>query len=638
MKRIAYFLCFCFLFFAFPWNLKAQYGDRLMPKGFQKMVLLKPTGKEIKGLPEMQVIDEKSPLYVKAHNLMDSSFIGEIINLYLYSQNFLKNNGLVHHIDPAYLALTKNEGGFGKKGFYLLEDGKSVDKSKTPYVDLIETVFDNPAGTLMSVTQLYPHELGHVITDMLVKNGGDERSTKNLEMHYFNLITDYGTAFSEGFSEFIENASRLNEENATIKSGIEKDADQLRNILGNHMIGFSRDYSLFWRLNYYRYSMLLWYQQLESLKRYDLAINGKVKYQNHTLRFNNPEKTILYRNAGLGQDTTHMRNLIQGLSTEGVLSAFFTAQLQQDFKDNYASDHFYRLFYYDTTQTTLAGHKLFSPLENQFLKNLYIFHKYVDLNQETPPPLITYLKGYIKEFPAEEEKTISLFSTIFDTIQLNNLPVSLWIDARNVHHSWWVMDQTGVFAMPDYTFNLNTAEVEDLMMIEGMSEEDAIKVIAWRQLNGYFTSFEDVKKITGLSLNGQELLEKNKFDLAHFNNLESPQKNFMSIIWSGLLWLLIRSLVWFVIIMGILLLMQRIKLVTLKLNFLHILGNLGYWLIFVIAGLGFAVKVHNPLLYMLLFIGIMLLINGLIFRKKRGKMITGMIATLLMGLIVILSL
>ena len=84
----------------------------------------------------------------------------DALNLYYLAAVYLKNKNELSTIEPAYLALSKNDGGFAKVGFYLKEGSGQIEKANVPYIDLVESRIKGPHNRLMSITQLYPHEMG----------------------------------------------------------------------------------------------------------------------------------------------------------------------------------------------------------------------------------------------------------------------------------------------------------------------------------------------------------------------------------------------------------------------------------------------------------------------------------------------
>lgn len=57
------------------------------------------------------------------------------------------------------------------------------------------------------------------------------------------------------------------------------------------------------------------------------------------------------------------------------------------------------------------------------------------------------------------------------------------------------------------TININTADKETLMMIDGIGEKRATDIIEYRENNGPFELVDDLVKIKGI---GESTLEKNR--------------------------------------------------------------------------------------------------------------------------------
>lgn len=58
-----------------------------------------------------------------------------------------------------------------------------------------------------------------------------------------------------------------------------------------------------------------------------------------------------------------------------------------------------------------------------------------------------------------------------------------------------------------YLVDLNTADVQELMLLPGIGKVRSQRIIDWRKEHGAFTSLDQVRKATGLSANGIEKLK-----------------------------------------------------------------------------------------------------------------------------------
>ena len=179
-------------------------------------------------------------------------------------------------------------------------------------------------------------------------------------MHYFSVRTDYSTAFNEGFAEHIENVSRIFEKNEAIKKGVFADIEKIKVQSEFAINGFEKDFLYPFRIGYFKMSMPIWYQKYENLKRYEHAINGTAKFLNSTLDLDNIEDQLTIRNAGIRQRKSELRNYVQMLSTEGVISSFFTQLTQSELTDHYLDTTFYKPFLLDTTTIFFTKRNLYT--------------------------------------------------------------------------------------------------------------------------------------------------------------------------------------------------------------------------------------------------------------------------------------
>ena len=204
MRVIKTYLALTLLFLCGLTSAQNTTNSSFTPAAMERVVVMQPTGDMINDLPEMVLISDTLQLYKKVNDIVSNSFVKDAVELYFLAENYLYNKNKITAIEPAYLALSKNDGGFAKVGFYLKNEEGHIEKSNTPYIDIVEGRIEGNYEKLMSITQLYPHEMGHLIYGMLNSNKGNYHS-RSVDMHYFSVITDYTTAFNEGFAEHIEN-------------------------------------------------------------------------------------------------------------------------------------------------------------------------------------------------------------------------------------------------------------------------------------------------------------------------------------------------------------------------------------------------------------------------------------------------
>jgi hypothetical protein len=75
-------------------------------------------------LPEMVLVADTAWLCRQMKEAVDGSFVHEAIRLFDLAETYLVNEGVQEEREPPYIAVTTNEGGFAKQGFYLTENGK----------------------------------------------------------------------------------------------------------------------------------------------------------------------------------------------------------------------------------------------------------------------------------------------------------------------------------------------------------------------------------------------------------------------------------------------------------------------------------------------------------------------------------
>lgn len=615
----------------------AQNTDHLslFQSGSQKIVVMQPTGEIINDFPEMIVISDTTLLQQRVDEIVSNSYVKYILDLYYLAETYNKNTTNKTSVEPAYLAITENKGGFARVGFFLKTDSGQIDKSNVPYIDITESRIDGNYNRLMSITQLYPHEMGHLIYGMLYNNG--YHGGKSVTMHYFSVITDYATAFNEGFAEHFENISRIFEENDSISKGISEDTEKI--IARSHIAinGFEKDFLYPFRLGYYKITMPIWYQKYENLKRYKHAITGDIKYLNATLELTDIRDRITIRNSGVRYKDGELRNYVQMLSTEGVINSFFTKLTQSDLKDRYQDPSFYKYFLQDTT-AIFEPKEVFNPIQNQFVKYFTVFRNYMDTENKSESVFIDFVEGYISAFPDEEATIKNIFKETTGLDYTQDLPPQLWLIVKDFRHRMLVPDPYGALTIPVYTFDLNAAEFEDLLTIEDLSEEDALRIIDHRNENGFYNSLNQISEIEGISIESVELILSSEYDDKYMDEVSMPKLDFMALIYTPLKYLIIRILVYFIFIFGAIYIffLRKQKLAIKRILSISIIYLL-QWILFVLGGLIFVILLSYSWILVIAMSTLFILLNIVVYRKNNVKRKRSVFATIVMGVIILIS-
>ncbi len=600
MKKFTFIFLTCILLLLATKNAFAAESPNI--------ILLKGTNEMKDGFPVYEEGGDNKAFM----DIRSKSFIKKSIELYGLAQQYsdLKQGDL-------YLALKENSGCYGRVGFYLKKDGNLYDKRKSLCIELSSDQLEGQYGTLQSITQIFPHEMGHILYISTTCSGENPNQTA-VDTHYSNTITEYSTAFNEGFAEHFEVISRINEENVEIKNGIQDDIKRKKRNINPILNRANRDFLLPLRLDYYREISPFWQQQYENLKRHELALNGDGKYKNLSYNFRDREKTILYRNMGLFQNKLKNRNLEQSLSTEIVISHFFVNLINTD-KGN---------------------------LEDKYSKVFNVFRKYV--NKDYRPQLLQFVKGYVKEYPQDQERVFGIFkeSTGYDFTE--ECAPEIWIASEGIHINL-IMDQFAGLEFPFYIFNINTCEKEDLLKLKGISNVDAETIIAYRDKNKGFKERKEFKNIEGISRNTLETLEVNssKEKLEKISKeIEERQfqKNFSKIFSANLKHLGLRTILSFAAFFILYFIWMRKVEVNYKKNlFKNVTLKFLKFTFYVVLGLssvvvGMRTKPINPILMFTLLVFICEGITFLIIRKNSIKVRDSLLSTLIMMILILYSL
>ena len=572
-----------------------------------KVVLLETTNEKKDGYFVLKETTQyQDILYTLNHSFARNSLI-------LYSQA-LKYANLAN--EPLYLSIRQGSGKSGQIGFYLKKDSQLINKTTTPWIEMSTEDTNKNQAYMSSFTQIFPHEMGHILLHLTAPDFSSEQEISTLEIHNSDVITDYAIAFHEGFAEHFEILSRQMEENQNLKEEIEKDMHAKRFKVNIKVSSLKRDFTFPLRFDFYRATSLFILQSREALKRNDLPLSGDCIYKNEAISFSNNEKAILFNNLGFTADKKQKKNLQQNLSTESVISRFFIL-MQKESKLS-LSDHYNKIF--------------------------EAFHQY--LGKDNKPPLIQFVNGYCSLYPKERSRVLKAFKDATGYQFVENAAPEIWI-ISNTKHGLGFIDQFGANQFPVYTVNINTCEVENLLKLEGIDRDQAENIIQYREEHGFFKDSDDFIDIPGLDRKTQEDLKNNVYGIGWskseadkiMNSIKGVYQNernmLVNILKSTLIHLEIRFVIWFALyflLYAALILRKRDH--QFKKSILQFLK----FLLFALLGVISATISSHPILFFLTPVIIMEMVKLITVRKDRNRLFDNLVTSGIMTCIIVYSL
>ena len=586
-----------------------------------RIVIMEETGEVQDDLPVMSLVQDGETLHDLTHHTIRNSFLDDFLDLFLLCQNYLVREGVLDKVEPAYLALTHNQGGYAKTGFILARGETFLAKPETPYVDITYESATRDVAGLMSITQLFPHEMAHVMYNLLSAEDSLASNNRSVDMHYFSIVTDYPTAFNEGFAEHMENVARHYEKNDTILAGIQEDLDRIRETSPRAISGFTRDFLLPFRMGFYKAGMINWFQKFEDYKRSEHALSGQIRYKNGYLKYGSPENRLTYRNSGVEQQEAS-RNIVQFHATEGAICAFFT-----------------ELSLNSTAGYSRHGYGGSDPLQIQFLKYFQVIHNYVDRNYSSSSQFADFIRGYLECFPEEEAEVRKIYRELTGTEFSVDLPPALWILVTDHPHRLLTLDPFGAIEVPIYTFNLNAAEAEDLLTIKQLTAKEAEAIIQYRELNGYFERLQDLRNVPGISIEKAALFNEHQFMQPEFEQIMEEfdaELNITRLLLAPVLHILTKALLYYALILTlILILLKRDHALRLKTILRISCRYLFLWLGIVLLELIILFLFPHSGLKALIPLALIIALSMVIYRKNREKL---QFTLMILGLFALISL
>lgn len=513
-------------------------------------------GVQINALLPTSELKENYDVYIEGGNY---PFFNEFLN-----DSFLKENLAIYQAARQYttklsstlnVIFKRNSGCYGGIGFYLKHTDGTYEFINEAYIEL-NLEYENSPEELIPI---FAHELGHVLTAALIPTV-DQVSATATKIHGATVLTDYHTAFHEGFGEHFEVIARDYEKNEAI---LRKHTECLKRITqkSKSMNQVKRDFELPLRLNYYRNLSPFFMSNLDEYKRYHLITTQSAPYETGSKTYWNLKKTILYRDMGLSF-TNQLRPLARNLSTESVMASFFrelVTHLSGTLEEKYT--------------------KIFNCMAHQ-MKNPDI------------PEINSFVQGYLETYPEDKNDVLEAYQISTGYEYVSEIIPEIWC-VNPSGGSITVFDQYKQLPAPVMTFNLNTCYLEDLRAMK-IPNQEAQCILEARSYQGFFSNIEEIKGIKGVSTKTYHLLYEasskqvlnealSKYQIFGFELMK--HLDVVTILRENMLHLFYNSNILFILFIGVYGMLSYVfKLATPK-KWTFILKQYFKWLAFVLLGL-----------------------------------------------------
>jgi hypothetical protein len=423
-------------------------------------------------------------------------------------------------LPPMYLLLSNEEGGFARYGFWMERANGRRELVMAGYVDL---VVDQRSVDSGNFEEIFCHEVGHLILRALL---GDLSHGPSRKMHQSMTVTDYPTAFDEGYAEHFQPLVRDGTQNTTLRN--------VQSGTGTTDLD------------------LLWLSNLDTQLRTDGVKRNLFVHRKAAPTAEAGPDVDAYRVFLDGETSTEflpntLKNAQEMMASEGVVATlFYRLVSRESLRNRYREPAFYSQFLEANAGRDADPQKEISPYENANMKLFAAMRQIAPQAGDSGRPLaIAIIDAYAKLFPEEAKTAYDLFlattygvtvsqeaATAFeraavagqvgdiDSYRQNshaafslldqitnhvakgdlrldaNLGPELWLlnDDFKIAPAVWERDRT----LP-LSINLNTASEPELMTLTGVDSALAARIVSTRHSHGYFHSLDEVGSIEGVS-------------------------------------------------------------------------------------------------------------------------------------------
>lgn len=421
---------------------------------------------------------------------------------------------------PMYLLLSNEEGGFARYGFWMERANGTRELVMAGYVDLVVSQQSVDSG---GFEEIFCHELGHLILRSFL---GDLSHGPSRNMHQSMTVTDYPTAFDEGYAEHFQPLARDETKNPALR--------KLQS--GTSVMDLD----------------LLWLSNLDAQLRTDGVKRNIFVHRKAPPAANAGQGVDLYQ-MFLNEETSTQflpgafKNAQEMMASEGVIATLFYRLVNREsLRNKYREPAFYRQFLEANAGEGADPQKEITPYENVNLKLFAAMRQIAPQAGDSSRPLaIALIDAYAKLFPEEAKTAYDLFlattygvtvspeaATAFERAavpgqvgdidsyrqdsraafslldQITNRVAKgdLPLDA-NLGPELWLLNEDFKIAPAVWerertlplSINLNTASEPELMTLPGVNLALAARIVASRHARGYFHSLDEVGLIEGVS-------------------------------------------------------------------------------------------------------------------------------------------
>lgn len=407
------------------------------------LIILRETGSSREGIP----VYERRPDSADVDSVLSCGLSGRLLRLYRLEQQFLHGRGGPPP-EPAYLLLSRNQGGFPRVGFFLGDQ----DKRHVGYVDLHER--SSLSGRFGSMDQIFPHELAHVILRQLI---GEPHVPALTQVHAIGVTTDPVTAFQEGFAEHMQILA-IDDPDAVVATRALASEARSWEKTRNQVDEYRRELTARWApATRRRITFPLWFGGAEQAMRYHAVkanlFSFEVLLPSRLLRRGRLDHAYLLQSILPGTPAAGPKRAARALACEGAVAAFFSRwSTHEGLRQHWQDDAIYSRFG--------VSPAVLEPWQNLYLK------LFVVLADHAPPDTRALVDAYRDEFP---EEAAWIDDLVVETFHTGALPsaMSLWIRNRNFSLGTSLYDQFRSLPRP-HVFDLNAASLVDLLAFPGI--------------------------------------------------------------------------------------------------------------------------------------------------------------------------